>query len=47
LQSTLSRWLLQWAIEQIDVSHVSLDPAPELQLLVAVCRQFSLVADLQ
>jgi hypothetical protein len=47
LQSTLSRWLLQWSVEQIDVSHVSLDPAPELQLLVAVCRQFSLVADLQ
>lgn len=46
LQHTLSRWLLQWSVEQVDVSHVKLDPAPELQLLVALCRQLSLLAEL-
>jgi hypothetical protein len=47
LQHTVIRWSLQWSVEAIDVSLVSTNPCPDLQLLVAQCRQISQLLDLE
>lgn len=46
-EHTMIRWFLQWSVEAIDVSLVSTNPCPALQLLVAQCRQISQLLELE
>lgn len=47
LEHTMIRWLMQWSVEVIDVSLVSTNPCPALQLLVAQCRQICRLLELE